>query len=220
MVNLGFDAGIHYFLDLGDMNNTTMFAVDPSSYVKEGATDSNPTQGSSSSSSTSTPTSTTTAVIKSFAREAGDAAIMAATLAAGQQMARKVPTLAGKAGVLGGSVVLGYLAITAKNVTSNLTQNVGRPNVSNSLVSVSTYYDKVNTQIMGFYNLTDDYLLSFLKLISFIHQLQWFFVLMIGYYAILLYVPIEKIESYYYSFLSKRIAEFVIKSIARFKKVV
>jgi hypothetical protein len=247
MTNYYLDLGIQFLVNIDNMQDMISSSVNPYSVVPEVGTDSTTTSPSPStppSTSTSPFTSTnasesqtqtqtqtqidtqtdnqrrasSTGVLQSSAREAGDSAIMAASIAGGSSLARKVPSLAGKAGVMVGSVILGTAAVSAKNLSGNFTQYIGKPYVSNKLVSISTSYDNLNTYLMQFYNLTDDYLLSFLKLVSITHQLQWFFVLMIGYYAILLYVPIEKLESFYHRFLPKRIAEVVIKSIRAVKK--
>ena len=68
------------------------------------------------------------------------------------------------------------------------------------------------------FNFTDDYLSNFLQLVVFCHKLQWFFVTLLGYYAILLYIPIEKLETVYERLLPKRLSAIMIKSVRAFKK--
>jgi len=169
------------------------------------------TGGSSSSNSAA-------AAASEAAHAHGNAAIM--TAIAGAAAAKKSPTITGKLATLAASVVVGGGAIATKHVVANQTQNFGRgqPDVSNKLFSISSTSDDLHTYVMQIFNLTDDHLLNFLKLVVYFHQVQWFLVTSIGYYALILYIPIEKLEIFYDRILTKKIAVIVTRLARTFKK--
>jgi hypothetical protein len=135
------------------------------------------------------------------AHAAGNSAIMAGSLAAGFKMAKQFPTIPGKVGAVLTSVVAGGSAIATKNLADNFTKNIGKRDDSNKLVSSIPTFDDLNTLLMQAFNFTDDYLFNFLQLVVISHKLQWFCVTMIGYYAFLLFIPIEKLDTFYHRIL-------------------
>ena len=175
--------------------------------------------GSSTSTPSDAPSTSNQSSGSSAAHAHGNALIMTAAIAAGSQIARKSPTVAGKLGALASSVGIGGAAILTKHVMGNITEGAGKPDISNKLSGDSSSSPgQLISYLLEVFNLTDDNLLNLLKLISFTQNVQWFLVTALAYYAFILYIPIEKLESYYHRFLPTRIAVLVIKSIARFKK--
>jgi hypothetical protein len=71
---------------------------------------------------------------------------------------------------------------------------------------------------MQIFNMTDDHLLNLLKLINFMHQVQWVFVTVLGYYVFLLYIPTVKLETVFERFMPKILSDILIKSVKAFKK--
>jgi hypothetical protein len=156
-------------------------------------------------------------ITDAVAQAACYSAIMAGYLAAGFLVAKQFPTIQVKMGAVLTSLVAGGSAIATKTLIGYFSQYIGKRYDSNKLVSIPTFED-LNTQIMQAFNFTDDYLSNFLQLIAISHKLQWFCVTMIGYYAILLYVPIEKLETFYHRLLPIWLADKIIKSVRVFKK--
>jgi hypothetical protein len=231
--------GLEYIgLGIDHTDYPISFSANPGASGSVGGTEGTPVEGSSSQSSSpsaSTPTSTQSPGTQTpthshtgygsradaAAQAAGNSAIMATSLAAGFNIAKNLPTVQGKVGAVLTSIVAGGSAIATKNLApayaSNITQDIGKRDDSSKLVSIPTWED-LNTMLMLAFNFTDDYLSNFLLLISISHKLQWFCATMIGYYAILLYVPIEKLETFYHRLLPNWLAGKIIKSVRIFKK--
>jgi hypothetical protein len=209
------------FIENQDLfDNTTMHMSNPQ---PQGSTPGTGVieSGSSTSTTADVPIASNQSSGAAAAHAHGNALIMTAAIAAGSQIAKKSPTVAGKLGTLVSSVGIGGAAIVAKHVMGNLSEGSGKSDVSNKLSGVSSSSsppDQLTSQLLEVFNMTDDHLLNILKLVSFTQNVQWFLVTALAYYAFILYIPIEKLESYYHRFLPKRVAVLVIKSIARFKK--
>lgn len=156
----------------------------------------------------------------SAAQEAGNYAIMAGALAALFQIAKSYPTIQGKIGAVAGSIIAGGTAIATKHITSNISGDIGKsdPTSGHKNFFMSSPYEDADTHLMLWFNFTNDNLANLLKLIAFCHQMQWVFATIIGYYAVLLYIPIEKLETVYERFLPKRLSAILIKSVRALKK--
>ena len=104
-----------------------------------------------------------------IANNKGDSAIIAASLAAGTQLAKKTPTLAGKAAILATSAAVGLTSIAGKNLINNLTENLGQS--SKKLLPFNPINDLDLSEILG---LTGNSAFDLFKIIYYMQTIQLF----------------------------------------------
>lgn len=142
-----------------------------------------------------------------------DGIIKSTALATGMQIAKKVPSIGAKTAVMGGSVLIGAGAIAAKNISGNMSEDIGKK--ANTLISNST---DLNKAIEEMFNLTGNNALDLLNIIQFFHKLQIIFIIIIVYNFILLNINEDKLENFLLKIFPTKIIKFYIKSLKFFKK--
>ena len=111
-----------------------------------------------------------------IANSKGDSIILAASLAAGTQLAKKTPTLAGKAAILTTSAAVGLTSIAGKNLINNLTENLGKS--SNKFLPFNPINDLDLSEILG---LTGNSAFDLFKIIYYMQTIQLFISYFIAY---------------------------------------
>ncbi|SRR5258705_849642 len=111
-----------------------------------------------------------------IANSKGDSAIIAASLAAGTQLAKKAPTLAAKAAIFTTSAAIGLGAIAGKNVLNNLTENMGKS--SKNFLAFNPINDLDFSEILG---LTGNSAFDLFKIIYYMQTIQLFISYFIAY---------------------------------------
>ena len=142
-----------------------------------------------------------------------DGIIMSTALASGMTIASKVPSIAGKAGLMSGSAILGAGAIGLKNIFGNITADIGKK--SNNIIQNITDLNKV---IEEMFNLTGNNGLDLLNMIQLFQKLQLIFIIIIIYNFFLLNINEEKLENFLLNIFPTKIIKFYIKSLKIFKK--
>lgn len=173
------------------------FEIKELNYMGDGGSNTGLSSGQSGS-NTATP----------YSGRPADGAIMATGLAIGAKLAQSQPTLAGKAAVLTGGVFLGAGAIVGKNISGNLSSDLGKK----SFMSTESLADLIGI------NLSGNNLLDLISVIQLYHSLSIIFSLLIAYYLILLNIDTLLIESKLKKYLNSKVATFVIRIINYTKK--
>jgi hypothetical protein len=151
--------------------------------------------------------------------KAANGAIMATSLAAAAKLAQKAPTPATKAAVLLGGAGLGAVAIAVKNISGNLTEDVGKSIILLSFfIRNDSNNDFYSSELAKFFNLTGNHLIDLLKMIEFLTNLELFLFYFLIYSLILSNIKISLIEKYLFKILPERLAKGIIKSISIFQK--
>jgi hypothetical protein len=102
-----------------------------------------------------------------ISNSAGDSAIIAASMAAGTQLAKKAPTIGQKALILSSTTALGLGAIAVKNLVNNVTENLGKN--SNNLLPFNPINDLDLSEIFG---LTGNSAFDLIKMINYFQTIQ------------------------------------------------
>ena len=97
----------------------------------------------------------------------GDSAIIAASLAAGTQLAKKAPTIGQKALILSSTTAIGLGAIGVKNVINNVTEALGKS--SNKFLPFNPINDLDISEILG---LTGNSAFDLIKMINYFQTIQ------------------------------------------------
>ena len=137
-------------------------------------------------------------------------AIMAAAMAGAYKLAQKSPSVAGKLGVIAGGIGAGAVAIAAKNITNNLSIDIGKTN----LISNSNLMDTLKDML----NLTGNNALDLLNIIQHFQRLQLFFIFLISYNLLFSKLNIVRLESLLAKFFPAKIVGWYIKSLTIFQK--
>jgi len=173
---------------------------------------SNSTNNSSNNSS-NTSTNNTTNTSKASTKtpnapynNAVDAMLMGAANAAGVKLMQYTPSLAGKAAIGVGSIVAGSAAIVAKNVSGNLSKDIG-----NNFIDPSIFNEM--------FGLTGDSVRDLLQMLLVFQYLQLFFIYLICYNYLISNLEIVKIEVFLNYYLSKNIVIYIIKLFTISKKL-
>ena len=125
---------------------------------------------------TNTSSNTNTNTNINITNSKGDSIILAASLAAGTQLAKKTPTLAGKAAILTTSAAVGLTSIAGKNLINNLTENLGKS--SNKFLPFNPINDLDLSEILG---LTGNTAFDLFKIIYYMQTIQLFISYFIAY---------------------------------------
>jgi hypothetical protein len=172
-----------------------------------------------------TPSDPTDNNIKSSVNSGGDAIIMTTALAAGSKLAQKAPTIAAKAAIITGAVGLGALGIVTKNVTGNLSSDIGKSSIilfAFTNVSLKNTYDKEYTIILEYVykmlDLSGNSVQDLLKIIDYLNNLQYVFLYFIIYFSIILSIDSSRIESFLNKILFEKIVIFFMRSVKLIKK--
>lgn len=125
-----------------------------------------------------------------IANNRGDSIILAASLAAGTQLAKNTPSLAGKAAIFTTSTAIGLTSIAGKNLINNLTENLGKS--SNKFLPFNPINDLDLSEILG---LTGNSAFDLFKIIYYMQTIQLFISYFIAYNLFIYIVDITKVIS-------------------------
>ena len=100
---------------------------------------------------------------------AGDSAIIAASMAAGTQLAKKAPTIGQKALIFSSTTAIGLGAIGVKNLINNVTETLGKN--SNKFLPFNPMNDLDLSEILG---LTGNSAFDLIKMINYFQTIQLF----------------------------------------------
>jgi hypothetical protein len=102
-----------------------------------------------------------------ISNSAGDSAIIAASMAAGTQLAKKAPTIGQKALIFSSTTALGLGAIGVKNLVNNVTESLGKS--SKNLLPFNPINDLDLSEILG---LTGNSAFDLIKMINYFQTIQ------------------------------------------------
>jgi hypothetical protein len=128
---------------------------------------------------------------------------MTAALATGAKLAQKAPNLATKTAIVAGSVALGASSIIVKNVSGNLSSDLGKSslvlfaitNLSSKGKDLSNKdYSNLIEHFAKILDLSGDSVQDLLKMIDYLNNLQYLFLYVIIYISILLNIESSNIE--------------------------
>jgi len=170
----------------------------------------------------------------SSSNSGGDAIIMTAALASGAKIAQKAPNFATKAAVVAGSVALGASAIVVKNVSGNLSSDIGKSSlVLLAITNISCYAKKESSHLQGLqskeystlmeylykiFDLSGNSVLDLLKIIDYLNNLQYLFLYIIIYVSIILSINTSIVELVLNKILPKKFVQYFMKSVNLVKK--
>jgi hypothetical protein len=100
---------------------------------------------------------------------AGDSAIIAASMAAGTQLAKKAPTIGQKALIFSSTTAVGLGAIAVKNLINNVTETLGKN--SNTFLPFNPINNLDLSEILG---LTGNSAFDLIKMINYFQTIQLF----------------------------------------------
>ena len=112
-----------------------------------------------------------------ISNSAGDSAIIAASMAAGTQLAKKAPTIGQKALIFSSTTALGIGAIGVKNLVNKVTENLGKS--SNNLLPFNPINDLDLSEIL---DLTGNSAFDLIKMINYFQTIQLIVSYFIAYY--------------------------------------
>jgi len=125
-----------------------------------------------------------------IANSKGDSIIVAASLAAGTQLAKNTPSLAGKAAILTTSTALALTTIAGKNLINNLTENAGKS--SKNILPFNPIDDLDLSEILG---LTGNTAFDLFKIIYYMQTIQLFISYFVAYNLFIYIVDFSKVFS-------------------------
>lgn len=143
---------------------------------------------------------------------ASNGAIMTAAFAAGYKMAQNCPSIAGKVGAVAGGVGAGALAIAAKNISDNVSSDIGKK--SKKLIFDGDLMDILKDHL----NLTGNHGIDLLSIIQYFQILQLILILLICYNLFFTHINIIKLESLLLRFLPVIIVRWYIRSLAFYQR--
>lgn len=135
---------------------------------------------------------------------------MAGTTAAGFKLAQKVPRAGGKVFCVCGGIIAGGLAIAAKNISSNLTENIGKT----KFISNNELMDLLKDTLQ----LTGNDTLDLLNIIQSFQKLEFLFIILICYNILFSRINLGKLESLLSRFLPAIIVRWYVRSMSLYQK--
>jgi hypothetical protein len=153
-----------------------------------------------------------------IANSKGDSVILAASMAAGTQLAKKTPSLAGKAALFTTAAAIGLTSIAGKNLINNLTENVGKN--SKNFLPFNPINDLDLSEILG---LTGNTAFDLFKIIYYMQTIQLFISYFIAYNLFIYIIDFTKVFSILNKMFSGPIEQKIIlyfsNYISKIKKV-
>ena len=125
-----------------------------------------------------------------IANNKGDSVILAASMAAGTQLAKKTPSLAGKAAIFTTATAIGLTSIAGKNIINNLTENAGKN--SKNFLPFNPINDLDLSEILG---LTGNSAFDLFKIIYYMQTIQLFISYFIAYNLFIYIIDFTKVFS-------------------------
>lgn len=125
-----------------------------------------------------------------IANSKGDSVILAASLAAGAQLAKNTPSLAGKAAILTTSTAIALTSLAGKNLINNLTENAGKN--GNKYLPFNPINDLDLSEILG---LTGNSAFDLFQIIYYMQTIQLFISYFIAYNLFIYIIDLTKVFS-------------------------
>jgi hypothetical protein len=149
---------------------------------------------------------------------AGDSAIIAASMAAGTQLAKKAPTIGQKALIFSSTTALGLGAIGVKNLINNVTETLGKS--SNKILPFNPINDLDLSEILG---LTGNSAFDLIKMINYFQTIQlfvsYFIVYNLFFYIIDFTFVISKLNKMFPGPVGQKYILYFSSYISKIKKV-
>jgi len=153
-----------------------------------------------------------------ISNNAGDSAIIAASLAAGSQLAKKAPTIGQKALIFSSVTALGLGAIGVKNVVNNVTESLGIN--SNKFLPFNPINDLDLSEILG---LTGNSAFDLIKMINYFQTIQlilsYFIAYNLFFYIIDFTFVINKLNKLFPGSIGQKYILYFSNYILKIKKV-
>jgi len=153
-----------------------------------------------------------------ISNSAGDSAIIAASMAAGSQLAKKAPTIGQKALIFSSITALGLGAIGVKNVVNNVTESLGKN--SNKFLPFNPINDLDLSEILG---LTGNSAFDLIKMINYFQTIQlivsYFIAYNLFFYIIDFTYVINKLNKMFPGSLGQKYILYFSNYISKIKKV-
>ena len=147
----------------------------------------------------------------------GDSAIIAASIAAGTQLAKKAPTIGQKALIFSSTTAIGLGAIAVKNVVNNVTETLGKS--SNKFLPFNPINDLDLSEILG---LTGNSAFDLIKMINYFQTIQlivsYFIVYNLFFYIIDFTFVINKLNKMFPGPIGQKYILYLINYISKIKK--
>ena len=169
--------------------------------------------GENSSNSNNIPNKTTSASPSTTqAADHGNCVLMGLVISAGLKLAQTQPTVAGKVGAVAAAVALGSGSIIAKNVSHNLSKDLGTKfisHISNSYIDYSVIFGV---------ELTGNNALDLLNIILKFNGISIIILLMILYNYVLSKIDINYFSQVISQYLSSKYVNYIIKILTKIQK--
>jgi hypothetical protein len=153
-----------------------------------------------------------------ISNNAGDSAIIAASMAAGSQLAKKAPTIGQKALIFSSVTALSLGAIGVKNVVNNVTESLGKN--SNKFLPFNPINDLDLSEILG---LTGNSAFDLIKMINYFQTIQlivsYFIAYNLFFYIIDFTYVINKLNKMFPGSIGQKYILFFSNYISKIKKV-
>ena len=137
-------------------------------------------------------------------------AIMAAAITGAYQIAKRVPTVTGKVATVAAGIGVGAAGIVAKNISDNISANVGKKN----FIINSNFIDSVKDSL----HLTGNDALDLLTVIQYFQLLQLIIIALICYNIFFTHVNLGKLEAFLSRILPIIMVRWYIKAITIYQK--
>lgn len=200
ILNLSFDLFTQFYIV-----SNCIESIDFSWFTGEGAN-----AGSSGVNSNSSGVSNTSSNIP-YASWAGDVGIMTAGIYAGSQVAKNIPSTAGKKGVILSGAAVGAAGIVVKNVAGNVSENIGK----NNFITSS---DKAIEVLKSFFNLSGNNGLDLLNLIQICNGINISLLISMFYLLFCLCTDENKIRLFIFKIFPLFMANYFLKIYTAVKK--
>jgi hypothetical protein len=147
----------------------------------------------------------------------GDSAIIAASIAAGTQLAKKAPTIGQKALIFSSTTAIGLGAIAVKNVVNNVTETLGKN--SKNFLPFNPINDLDLSEILG---LTGNSAFDLIKMINYFQTIQlivsYFIVYNLFFYIIDFTFVINKLNKMFPGPIGQKYILYLKNYISKIKK--
>jgi hypothetical protein len=180
-------------------------------------TSSNTNSNTSSNTEANTSSNTEAKTNINISNSAGDSAIIAASMVAGTQLAKKAPTIGQKALIFSSATALGVGAIGVKNLVNNVTETLGKS--SNKLLPFNPINDLDLSGILG---LTGNSAFDLIKMINYFQTIQlivsYFIAYNLFFYIIDFSFIINKLNKMFPGSIGQKYILYISNYISKIKK--
>jgi hypothetical protein len=189
-------------IDISDVSNLD---IDLNNYMGD--------NNNGSSNTSSSNTSNTTSSSNSGSYQGGDTYIMTTALAGGYALAKKMPSTGGKILAVTGSAGVGMLAIAGKNISKNISSDIGRHNIINHNLNIS------NLNMSEIFDLSGNNGLDMLLIIQYFQKFSIIFLLLLIYQLFLKSIPADVLVQKLEALLPYKLLYFIKKHIIKIQKL-